>query len=575
VRLYSAKLEASLRRRVRSELRASPELWEEYRARRKTRPSRSWWWLARLFVPLALIGYFAERHDEQLPLLFLSAALYGTGTALLRAAGLIQGLWGSTDVMVLFHLPFPDAEQFRLQWRRFVLSSLWVFYLFGIVFLGAAWAAGRNPLVAAALALGQGAAVLGVAAAVALWRPRWPSQIVGLFLNVAAVTVLWAHKFTAPLLENSPGHHLLVLPGGWSVYALQKGLLGGEPAGYVAAAAGAAGIVLLLIAYRRFLASYWIREIVFAAEPSAEQIVEHRIEQGVERISEEEPGLAARPGRLEELREELRRSVPSEMELRIRDSGWQRAPSFGSGGALERAFERLLSPRERTVAEFLMGGAPLSFGRRLKATILVAAAGSGAIFLFDPVAPSIVLGLVMLGMLLGGGLWPGFTLRPCAGKFMPVLAAYPVGFTEGSSLLMKVHAVRTLLWAPAAVAVAALVGHRSEAGAAAGAIIGAKAAWAGLWLAPLFVVLRFSLGTNDTEVFSVRGCLGFLFPVLIAVAGAIGALVALLVPVPALQAAGAVALPGFLVGLWAFYGRVYTRGRIDLVRSTPVENPVS
>lgn len=566
----SPALERSVRGRVLAELRASPSLWREYRAQRKARRRNLRVpWLLRLLLPIGLFGMSVTGRDHDLGwVVILSLALYATGSAFLRAGLLLHGLWGSTDLMVLSHLPVPEEDFFRFQWRKFVRASGWMLYAFvtyysmmALKLVGTVEAAGG----AALLGVLQWITLLGIASALAAWRPRWKLLGVGNAFCIAAV-VLWIFRTTLAQVDVAPGSFFVALPAGWVSIAFREGILNGSARSLGWAGPSVLGLLLVAAARRRLRQTYGVREIVFA-RPAAEMLLEREVQSELRQRRLEDPGIARTPAEAQAVRADLLRSLPEVNEQKIRDGAFLAAPDVGRGGPLERLCARFLTPRERVVSELILGR-PMAMSRRWRFALIVTAIGA-----LMASAPSLPLWFLLvppgifLFTLFDGGWW-GFRIIPCAGKFLPMHAAYPVEYREVSGVFFKLAAVRILAWLPLMLAMGTIGGWRfPHLTAVDGFVFALKAAWTVLALQPVIVAARFSSGTNDTERLTFRGCFGLVIPaMLLGIPGLVAAVCQFAVPGP-YALFGAAGMILFSAAFWAFYGRVYRS--VDLVRSTP------
>ncbi len=569
MRLAWPDLEKSLRQRVRREVRGSPDLLRERKAHR--RPPKSWGlgWLFRLILPFAALG-LALVGKGSVELMCLALSLYATGTACLRSIDLLRGLWDSQDLRVLSHLPVPDEDLFRLQWGKFLRGSLWILWTCAVFCGGLALerrlGTGRI-VVAAALGAAQWLVVAGTAAALAAWKPQGPWRAMGFLFNAGALGCWIGGKLLLPLVKAAPGAYLLAIPGGWAMFAFQQGILGPiTPAAFAAAVPAILGGILLTWAKDRLREGYRPSDIA-VRPPSGEMILEHLIDRDMARRQEYDPELVENPWKAPGVREDVRRSIPSWMEDRIRERGFADPAERSRAGFLDRIFGRLLSRREKAVADLLIGG-PSGLTMRWKLSAALAALGMGALFL-HPLA-GFALGGILALTLVGGG-WPAFQPTACAGKFMPLLAAYPVGYFEVSRVFVKFNALRVLAWAPMGVAFAATAGHTTGFGAAAGAWIGLRVVFLALMLPFVAALGHHSSGTNDTDPLTFRGCFGLLIPAAFFTSVGLLSAFALFIPLPSLWMAGAAGFAASAVGFWGFYGFIYNRGRIDLIRSVPLK----
>jgi hypothetical protein len=418
--------------------------------------------------------------------------------------------------------------------------------------------------VALGLALGvlQWVLVVGVAAGLAAWRPAWRLHQLGMALCTASGALLLFQWMAAPWLARVPGTVFLAFPAGWVTLAFRDGVLGSAPAALAWAAPALAGALVWAVARRRLRSGYVVTEIR-TYRPAAELLLEVRARQEVarERVGSPTQQAAAR--------EDYLRSVPDANEDRVRNGAFLPVYDWSREGFLERVYMRLLTRRERIVAELMMGP-------RLRLTRKwINAAGLAllgvALSLGVPGVPQGVLLVLagLFGMTAFHGGWPGFQLVASAGKFMPVYAVQPVEYREISRLFFKMTLLRILTWAPLAAAIGAALGHRAPLlGATAGLAIGLKTAWILLSIQPVAMVARFSSGSTDTERISFRGCFGLILPFLLLGIPGLGGVICTFALPQTWWLLGAGAVPLSAWALWAFYGMLYNRGRIDLIRST-------
>lgn len=571
MKLGSPALERALRRRIRGELRSSKELWREYRAHRKRARPAQINWVGRLVVPLIALAPLTQG-KPQINLLLVILMLYATGSAFLRAVSLLRGLYASQPLVVLAHLPMSDDDFFRLQWGRFVRSSLWMLWAF-VGILGSTIVmvthGARGLELAVVLALAEWILLLGTASAVAAWGRRFKLLGVGQAFCGAAILLWFVGRLASPTLESSLGSALLSLPAGWICVTFEREVLGNAPGAWVWALPSLAGLVLFAAARRHLRRTYHLRELVFA-RPAAEMILEREIHAQMDLRTGEEAQAPLRPSEVAQAREEFLRSLPMANEERIRDRGFLQPKSWAGLGMLERVFDRWLSTRERGVAELMLGTA-LNLTRKWKITMVASMCGIGLALGAGPHALLPLLGIAaLLGLLALDANWPGFRIYNCAGKFMPAHATYPASYAEVSRIYFKMAVIRILAWVPLAVAYGAAAGAASPLlGGARGMVLALKVGWLVTVAQPLVMGTRYSAGTSETNLVSFRGCFGLVLPLVVFLLPLIGAAIGVLAlpPVYAL-ASGAGA---FLLSLafWAFYGRMYERYKIDVIRSLP------
>src|SRR6185437_9807200 len=127
-KLYSRECLRALRRDARIRIKSSKTLRREHRLRRRrigrisVRPV--------VFYPLCIAAalsviFGASADNPDLP--FIVIALYSTGTVVLRSRTLFNRLHGPGELRIFFGLPISDDAFFRMQWKKFLLRSVWFF----------------------------------------------------------------------------------------------------------------------------------------------------------------------------------------------------------------------------------------------------------------------------------------------------------------------------------------------------------------------------------------------------------------------------------------------------------------
>ncbi len=569
--LASPAFERALGRRVRRELRASKELWKEYRRNRRSRPRQTRVEpLLRLLLP-GVVGGIAAVAPTGVPLVLLALALYGAGTCLLRAQGLLQGLHSSRDLNVLVHYPAADEDLLRLQWKKFHHASLWFLYTALLIYLGLVLVK-RPGLLAGAAAAGLAflhwAALLGMAAAVAAWRPAWPLGAAGKAFCFAAGLLCLFSQGIGPYLPSLSGLGLLAVPTGWASYALWAGILDGRAAAFLAVVPLALLVGLFPLAARRFLRTYAVGELVYQAPPPAELILESAVERELVRQSEVNQELVDRPELKPQLREELRQAIPDTLERTIREGSLRRPPEWTSGGPLERIFVGFLSPRGRAQADFLLGGRP-GWTRSWARSAAFAGAGIACALLL-PRAPAwtISIPFLLAGLPLLGSRWDGLQSLSVGGAYVPHFALYPLGYWEISFILFRASLLRMLAWAPLLLGLLATGAPDLGISVETGLAFGLKGFLIYAGGIPILAILRISSGSNDTARLGcarllILGALG------LAVLGGIGGAILLFAPEPAAATAGTALVATLPLAGWALYGLLIQRGRVDFLRTSP------
>jgi hypothetical protein len=124
-------MEKSLRRSVRERLRGSRRRWREYKAFRKGRYSITMnlcvaWFL---FAAVSAVWRFifdSDLHFAHTSVGMLALILFLTSRGLGGVTRLQNHLHG--DTWLTFFFPIADDDLFKRQWRRYVISSLWIFF---------------------------------------------------------------------------------------------------------------------------------------------------------------------------------------------------------------------------------------------------------------------------------------------------------------------------------------------------------------------------------------------------------------------------------------------------------------
>lgn len=563
--------ERALARRVRAAIRESKDLRREHKRLRRANPRVT---RVDAFVRLVLppaVGLGASALPHHVPLVLLALALYALGTALLRARGLLVGLWASQDLFVLTHQPAADEDLFALQWTRFRRGAGWIVYACVAVYAALALVRKSDAgAVAAAVGLGlaQGFAIVGLSAALAAWRPHWPLETAGKAFCGATILLALFGQQLAPRLPESTGLGLLAVPTGWGSFALRTAVLDGRPWGWLAALPLVPLAGLVVAAGRRLRKTYAVGELIRPAPPPAELLVEHAVEMELVRQSEYNPEIVEHPELKPLLREELRRAVPQAAERDVLSGALSRPPAWTSAGPLERAFAALLSPRGRRVADFLMGGDP-RWSRSWACS--AAAAGLGvAVALASRQAPIWLLGVLLAvsALLMMRGRWFGLAVVSIGNGYLPHHALYPLGYGEISGILFRAAALRLAAWAPLLLGVLAAAAPDLGLTTAQGLEHGLRGLLLLAAVRPALVVLQVATGTSDGDG---AGCarMLYLLPMALALLGAAAGGILSFHPEGTMAAAGIGGVALFSTGAWAFYGRAFKRWRIDLLRATP------
>jgi hypothetical protein len=314
----------------------------------------------------------------------------------------------------------------------------------------------------------------------------------------------------------------------------------------------ASGVILALapLAYRHLRRSYALGEQEFAAA------------RGVA------PGgsLAGHPEVAAQFEVE-----PEAVRAAVRATPFQAGVDWPSLGIVEGWAARLLTEREKQVAEFLTAGHP-GWTRSLRTllillVILAAALGPFSAQLKDfPFVGFIVVYLLFAGFL---GNWRGTASPQGAGHQSAFYAVYPVSLGEIWRTMLKINFFRYCCAFPFLAVVVLLLTWKSAAASETTRWMGLKLVLLGLLLQPVLPVFAISPGTNDTQR---AGRVGLLVVMgLVTVGAAIGFVASWDLRVVA--GCGAATLFCSALSAWQ-YIRLYNRNRFDLMPMTKPTHPL-
>jgi len=552
-------LARAIRRNARERLRASTNLWKDYKRMRRGRWRRLS--LGRWFVmlyPVFIIGVLGQRATNDLLLLLLT--LYCTATIFGRSTGLATTLYRSGDLAFFMHVPVTDREFFDFEWPRFLYSSLFVWFCSATVFvvltLRQEGPYGANLAAAAVAATLQWLLVLVLCIVLHLAPAR--------FLNMRIGTPLYVLGFTAIFLPAQWVENLRwiaqPLPTAWVLRVFERGVLKHDTSTLPWVIASVVLVGLLPIAFQRMRNAYPRFELVYplltarvgvaeeVPRPKSARVVGESVESGSDKTA---PAIALTPVLLPALNWE--------------NSGW-----------IERLASRWLNSRDRQVATFLCGGKLGRWSAEWNLGIKIAAGGVVSMFLTSllPGWVCLALGAVasVSALPVFGGRWDGLQLVAVSGTVGPAHAGLPLSYSEITRVLLKVNLVRYLVWVPIflvyATAVAVVGGMPWSWGLQMGvgiliALISAQ------WI---FVFGHLASGTNDTKRATLH-TLGTFTAILVIAPAYLGCVAVFFVamnwaPDPRAAWAAPAALGMFFFSwlIWRVYKLLYDRGRIDLMR---------
>jgi hypothetical protein len=533
--------ERSMRPRIRAELRASETLWKEFRQARKRgrilihdRP-----WLRRLFF-LAVVSLFLTAGGRSIENLAALIVIWTICTMFMRAAQFHGTLHYGPNLVCFYGLPIPDENVFQVQWRQFLQTSLWSAADFAVLYFF--------------LVLKMGGRFHSVEAGIGLGLIQWlfiPVASLGLMLLLPART-LYNAFWVLPLLTFGffwlgPVHESLyhqiaafaswIPPVGWIFQ-----VLGISPAG-------------------GFLRELWpcvLAALLLAASPFVWQRARRTYSMPVHPAEERTPHA-----------EQFSRPT-GDIQDAIRRRAFIAGLDWRSLDVVERGLSRLLTPREKVIADFMVAGVPDWTPRLKRFVIVLAAATLGFGFLaavwnvtINPFLLFLTCAFLASGF-LGG--WCGFATPHGTGSQSPFYAGYPIGFWELARVVLKIDLARFLIALPLLCGAISVLQrcvplvHDMEP-------VAFKILALYFILFPLFPLALISPGTNDTQ--RSRFALMVMVVLLTLLGGGITFFMATSWRVVAV--AGVVSLAASMLALF-LYGRMFNLNRFDLV-PVPEANP--
>jgi len=476
---------------------------------------------------------------------FAALALYAVATSLVRAQELRTALRFGPDLAVAAALPATDDELTDAAWWRFFrafLGALGPFSVAALLAVLPVWndpTLGRRLACAAVIVVTGWSALVATATFVATLPGSWPERL-GMVLHATALAMV---AFQHRLPHRLP-------PGAWTALEL-------TPGGWIAAAFDATSK-----AETTRGPLLWCIPLVLLGATLPYSVRRLRRKHRIEEISLFIPeyGLYAR------FESDLAPLVsPQSDAAPVNRSDVAEALLVTWNAPLERTVARTLAPRERAVAEFLLGAQPhwtasWKFGV-VAWTIAVLAA---VVLPFGSFWPAVIAGIVGACFMVPafGGQWPAFELRPTAGQFTTLVALHPVGFGEAARAILKANAVRIAAALPVVflcgTALLHLLGFTPGAPA-----LCLKVLCLLLCAQPVAVVAKFSKGSNDTTNGLVLTLGAVALPLMLLGAGLVlwGSAIAAMLGILLTAASSA----AFLVG----YGVLHGASRFDAMRSTP------
>jgi hypothetical protein len=443
-------------------------------------------------------------------------------------------LYDDPALVVFDYWPISDGEIFRAQWKKFLRGSWWTPVGFALAYsILLAHSGGSWHALTGGLALGAVQWLFLVAMAVCLVafaRPKYFAFLAGLFL-MATILLLVAGQNQARLCAWLSGLAWCVPPLGWILQSLGVSGSTGVLHQFLPALMSGTALALAPIAFQRARQAFLLSEPQHATDGRIPELIEFG-----ERLAQS-PGDA--------------RAVIQRRQF-LAGFDWQK------GGLVERFVSRLLNARERTVAEFLLGGNPgwtPLFTHLLSYSLLVL--GVVALWLFER-------SLIPTAMLMGGVMGAiyvfaaprGFALPPGGGLQSPYYAIYPIGFWELTRVVLKINLTKTFVILSFLLVVFVTYGGFQSLGVWDGLKLAALA----LMAQPLLVIAAISPNSNDTQKISFVFLAFALTSILLAFAATFFFAARWWIFAPA----------GFLTAAISvfqlfLYGRWFNRSRFDLV----------
>jgi hypothetical protein len=550
-------LAQEIRKLAREKLRASKALWKEYK---RTRPSL----LDRIRKRLGLIGLsygaaillgLARHSGPKAPLLLL--ALYSAATVAGRSNALFNTLYRSGDLAFYMHVPVTDKHFFSYAWRKFLKSSLWVWFYSFLAFGYLTVISKLGPIgwTAAVIASTlQWLLILSLAVTVELLPPSWPKTKIGLSLYLLTFGAIFLPESWATLAWRA----LLPLPTAWIPHIFERGVLNHE-----------SGSLYLLIPILLFLVSLpltlrRLRETYPIVEPSYPLASNAAVD--AERDDDEIGAVG----------EEDWRSTEATSNLHVTPAHL-RGLDWNSSGWIEGLAGHLLNEREKKSADFLCGGHLGLWSSLWRLGLKVTAIGIVALLLPQLFAPwiGIAIGAVASSFALPviGGRWEGMQLVTLSGTVRPACAGIPLSYTEMSRVLAKINLLRYAAWLPIFLVYGAMLAWRLQMVPLLGIKVAAQILLLLISFQPILIVGHHSYGTNDTKRLNLHSIVAILAIGSIGIAYAVCLTIVFIATewapegsraVPAVAAATGMFFCSLMI--WFCYKLFYNRGHLDTMR---------
>ena len=329
------------------------------------------------------------------------------------------------------HLPIVDQDVFSLQWQAFLRLSCWAILDFALAYsLLVAKALYGSNFIYVGLALGVAQALFVTVAGICLYsfvRPMF-YRLAPLFLvSAIAMAIFGSNQLN---LAKGIMHSAYWLPPvGWIFQLLGLTDTRGTIFDLLPAVMAACLLALFPIAWKRARDFYVPTEELFAAAERAGS-------------ANPAPTLEGVAQHLKEESAEVKTAIESRQFLQPLD--WEKLPF------VERNVARLLNPRERLIAEFMLGGKP-QWTKGLRSFLIFLGFVLGCLLLigrlraFGPWVSFVSMFLIFANTQAA---WRGFGLPRGSGPRSPFYTMYPIGFRELMSTVIKINLARFLMLLP-------------------------------------------------------------------------------------------------------------------------------
>ena len=491
----------------------------------------------------------------------------------------------SDDVARFAYMPVSDTKLLRHIWLSCLRSSTVELYFLAVAYGSLAWAHCFDTwkwLATAAIVTLHWLTGLALITAAAAYWPQWCTSRFSDQLNGAAfsllITVFVLAELLAPYLVPFCNWILLVLPTGWAGYVFRNTLLGGLWPAWPMILPALALAALLPLAYRRLKRRYQVQQFLVGADGRLMAILEGpqtewptvsfifgkmsaSVAEATSSRSRMAEGAHQHEARLSD------RHFPSDLaaiRYRLRKGvDWQRA------GILEGLVGKWLTPRERAIADVLLGNVGLigpRWSERWRRRSLRLLAAAALILVIGPSAyPSDIvlcwiLAVCALAPVLGKD-WLG--LMGAAREPLTRLSNLPVTCQEICWVSFKSAIVPILAWSPQALLVGLLIAWELRVPGSTGIVVAAKLLFGAIAIQPLPWIIMLDGTTNQR--LPLRAMLT-VFPALLLEFAllAVGGLMLFRAP-PIWAVLGGTMLAAGSWGLWQTYGHWYERGSVDLI----------